>query len=511
METMSSSISTPSPVQESSRRLHGPALVLIMVALLLTAFLEALDNLIVTPAMPRIASSLHGFGSYTWVVAAYLLAATAVVPLAGKLSDQFGRKGFLLSGIVIFLLGSGLAGVSQTMDQLIFFRAIQGLGSGIGIGLVITVVGDLFPPEQRASKQGLLGIVFGISQLCGPTLGGWITDHGPLLAGFVSDDTRWRWLFYLNLPVGLLALLMLWIYLPTHSSTQPREQANGRFALNSIDWLGGLLLVGATCSLLLGLSLGSTQITAWTSLPVVALLIASLILAVLFLLVERKAAEPIIPLALFRQQVFAADALLTLIQSMILIGAFIPLSLFLQGVLTLSPTGAGALITALSVSLSLGAAIAGGIIAARKRYQMTAIIAAGIMTLGIFLLMLMTQQSSILIIGLDLVLIGLGTGSFFTIQMIAAQNSIPQTQLGVGTSVIRYLGQLGLTLGAALMGIVVNGALAGNSSAGLPATINAQLGLASVLQNGFLMVLVLSIMVLFTTFFLKDTPVTHQA
>src|SRR5438045_84556 len=186
---------------QTSSRLRGSALVSVMVALLLTLFLEALDSLILSAALPRITSTLQGLDRYTWVITAYLLASTAVVPVAGKLSDQFGRKGFLLIGTALFLLGSLLAGASQTMDQLILYRAIQGLGSGIGIALVFTEVGDLFPPEERASKQGMLGIVFGISNLLGPTLGGLITEHGPLLGNLVTETTRWRCIFYINLPI----------------------------------------------------------------------------------------------------------------------------------------------------------------------------------------------------------------------------------------------------------------------------------------------------------------------
>ncbi|GCE23625.1 MFS transporter [Dictyobacter kobayashii] len=485
-----SSVSTPEHTL-GAKPVSRPVLLSIMIALLLTAFLEALDNLIVTPALPRMVSSLHGFDQYTWVVTAYLLATTAVVPLAGKLSDQFGRKGFLLSGIVLFLLGSGLAGASQTMSQLILFRAMQGLGTGIGIGLVAAVIGDLFPPEQRASKQGLIGIVFGISQLCGPTLGGWITDHGPLLSGFVTEATRWRWLFYLNLPVGLLALILLGIFLPA----RPTDQATRRSALERIDWSGAILLVAATCSLLLGLSLGSGQGRAWSSWPVIVLLAASALFYALFLGSESKATEPVLPLALFRQPIFAVDALQTLIQGMILIGIFIPLSLFLQSVLALSPTGTGGLLTTLSVSLTLGAALAGISISLRKRYQLTAIVGAAIMTLGLLLLTLLAQQGNLLLLGLALVLVGLGAGSFFTIQMVAAQNAIPQTQLGVGTGIIRYLAQLGMTLGAALMGVVVNGASATTRPA-----------LSGVLQHGFWVVLILSVLLLLSTFLLRDAP-----
>lgn len=501
MDTATVASAFPSEQAGKTKPMARPVLVSIMIALLLTAFLEALDNLIVTPALPRIASSLHGFGQYTWVVTAYLLATTAVVPLAGKLSDQFGRKGFLLSGIVLFLLGSTLAGASQTMGQLILFRAIQGLGTGVGVGLVAAVIGDLFPPEQRASKQGLIGIVFGVSQLCGPTLGGWITDHGPLLAGFVTEATRWRWLFYLNLPVGLFALLMLSIFLPS----QPAGQITRRTALARIDWFGALLLVAATCSLLLGLSLGSGQNAAWTSLPVIALLAASAALYALFLGVEHKAAEPVLPLDLLRRPIFAVDGVQTLLQGMILIGVFLPLSLALQDILALSPTSTGAMITALSISLTLGAALAGISISRSKRYQLTAITGAALMTIGFFLLTGMTASSNLFLIGFALVLAGLGAGSFFTIQMVAAQNAVPQTQLGVGTGVIRYLSQLGMTLGSALMGMVVNDALASETGTTHTSTA-ARLALSSVLQHGFWMVLVLSLLLLLSTFFLKDAP-----
>jgi MFS family permease len=375
---------------------------------------------------------------------------------------------------------------------------------------VAAVVGDLFPPEQRASKQGLLGIVFGISQLCGPTLGGWITDHGPLLSGFVTQATRWRWLFYLNLPVGLLALLILAIFLPTHLSARSMPTTR-HAAMARIDWPGAGLLVAATCSLLLGLSLGSTPIRGWASPAVIALLVASAVLCVLLLLVERKAVEPIMPLALFRKPIFAVDALQTLVQGMILIGVFIPLTLLLQGVLALSPTGTGALITALSISLTLEAALAGVSISRRKRYQLTAIVGAAIMTIGLFLLAGMAQPGSLLLVGLALVLVGLGAGSFFTIQIVAAQNAVPQTQLGIGTGVIRYLAQLGMTLGAALMGLVVNGALAGTTGASLPTTAPARLQLVGVLQHGFWVVLALSALLLLTTFLLKDAPGTQQS
>lgn len=501
---------SPSPPERSAPPLRGPLLTGIMAALMLTLFLEALDGLIVSTALPHITSTLHGLDRYTWVITAYLLASTAVVPISGKLSDQFGRKGFLLAGTALFLLGSLLCGIARNMDQLIAFRALQGLGSGVGIALVFTIVGELFSPEERAGKQGMLGVVFGISNLLGPTLGGWITDHGPLFFNLVTETTRWRWIFYLNLPVGLLALLTLIFLLPA-SRAEGTPQRIGWAVLRRIDLPGALLFIAATCSLLLGLTLGSGGSSAWMSWEVPGLLVASVVLFILFFVVEGRTADPILPLWLFRKQVFAADALLTLVHGMALIGLGLSTMLFLQGVLAFSPTAAGALSTALSASLPIGAALTTLIVTRRKRYQATVIGGIALMAIASLLITRLTPQSQPVLIGLWLALFGLGCGAFFAVQMVAAQNVLPQAQLGVGTGVIRYLGQLGPTLGAAVVGIAVNGALAGDAFASLPTTPAARLALAGALEQGFLVILVLSVIALGITFWLKDVPMQQEA
>src|SRR5437588_7664306 len=210
METTSTSSQRVLPPENGGgRRIHGFALVSVLVALMLTLLLEALDQTIVGTALPRIVGELQGFDRYTWVVTAYLLGSTTMIPIIGKLSDQFGRKWFFMAGVVIFLLGSALSGASQTMNQLIAFRAVQGLGAGTGIALVFTVVGDIFPPAERARWQGVFSAVYGFSSVVGPTVGGWLTDHGPLLGNMVTDTTRWRWVFYINLPLGIIALIAL--------------------------------------------------------------------------------------------------------------------------------------------------------------------------------------------------------------------------------------------------------------------------------------------------------------
>lgn len=345
MTTASITADTP-----SQARVKGFALISVMGALMLTLFLEALDQAIVGTAMPRIIASLHGLDRYSWVVTAYILASMTMVPVVGKLSDQFGRKWFLLSGTLLFLLGSILAGASETMNQLILFRAVQGLGSGIGMALVATVMADLFPPDQRAKWSGLFGLVYGVSTLFGPTIGGWLAEHGPLVGQLVTEATRWRWVFYLNVPLGLVAVVALLICLPADLSVRTSTW-NGWASLRRIDVLGAVLCAAATICLMLGLTWGGEQTSAWTSAPVLGMLAAGVLLFVLFLFAERKAKEPILPLDLFRNSIFSVGAALTLLQGMVLLGLTLYLPLFFQGVLAVSPTNAGLVMTPFSVRI----------------------------------------------------------------------------------------------------------------------------------------------------------------
>src|SRR6266700_3767125 len=241
--------------QKRQSRLHGITLFCVLATLLFTLLLEALDNTIVGPAMPHIINQFRGLDRYSWVVTIYLLTSTVAIPIVGKLSDLFGRKWFLLSGASIFLLGSFLSGCSQNMDQLIAFRALQGLGAGIGITLVATIIGDIFPPDERAKWQASVNIVYALANLLGPGLGGWLTDHGPLLAPIDNDATRWRWLFYLNLPPGIIALIVLLILLPANISERSTN-LTGWEAIRHIDVTGALLCAVATICLLLGLTWG---------------------------------------------------------------------------------------------------------------------------------------------------------------------------------------------------------------------------------------------------------------
>jgi EmrB/QacA subfamily drug resistance transporter len=486
-------------------RLRGVALASVITALMLTLFLEALDQTIVGTAMPRIIAQLHGLDRYSWVVTAYILTSMTMIPIVGKLSDQFGRKWFLLSGVVLFLLGSILAGASQDMNQLIIFRGLQGLGSGVGIALIATVMADLFPPTERARMMGLFGVVYGISNLLGPTIGGWLTEHGPLLGSLITQESRWRWVFYLNVPIGLLAVIALLVFLPARLSAQTSAW-KGWKSLRHIDVLGALLCALATISLMLGLTWGGNQIYAWTSPQVLGILAIGSVLFVLFLLAERKAREPILPLDLFRNQIFSAGAALALLQSMVLLGLALYLPLFFQGVLAISPTSAGLVMTPFSLSMVVGAMLSSSAMSRLKRYQIVAILAALFMSVGALLIALMTPATSLLLAILFMVLTGIGAGAFFTLPMLAVQNALPESQLGVSTAAVRYLGQAGATLGIAMVGTVVTSATSGHPMSHLPAGAASKLALAGALTHGFLAVLVFAVLALVTTFFLKEQP-----
>ena len=488
---------------QNQRRLRGFALISLITALMLTLFLEALDQTIVGTAMPRIIAQLHGLDRYSWVVTAYILASMTMIPIVGKLSDQFGRKWFLLSGTLLFLLGSILAGASQSMNQLILFRALQGLGAGIGMALVATVMADLFPPAERAKWMSLFGIVYGVSNLFGPTLGGWLAEHGPLLGSLVTETTRWRWVFYSNLPVGLIAVVALLVFLPANLSGYTSARA-GRESLRRIDILGAILCAAATICLMLGLTWGGDQISAWTSSQVLGMLAPGIILFALFLFAERKALEPVLPLDLFRNQIFSVGALLSLLQMMVLLGFSLYLPLFFQGVLAVSPTSAGLVMTPFSMSMVVGAVLSSMAVNRLKRYRAIAIVAALLMSAGAFLITSMTPTTSLLQAILFMVLAGIGIGPFFSLPMVAVQNALPASHLGVSTAALRYLGQVGATLGIAIVGTAITSAVSGDLMSHLPTNAASKQALSGALTHGFLAVLVFALIALVATFFLKE-------
>lgn len=451
---------TPSGANDQRVRLRGFALASVLIALMLTLLLAALDQTIVSTALPTILTDLNGFDRYTWVVTAYLISSTLVIPVVGKLSDQFGRKWFIVAGVIIFLVGSALSGASQTMNQLIAFRALQGLGAGALLSLVFTSVGDIFTPAERARWQGLFVGVFGLASVIGPSLGGWITDY-----------SSWRWVFYVNLPVGVIALFFLLFYLP--SSISVRSTAyTGWAAVRRIDFAGALTAAGATVTLLLGLTWGG-QTYPWGSWQVVGALVAAGVLFATFAIVEIYAAEPILPLDLFRNPIFAAGSLMSLLVGMALFAVVIYLPLFIQGVLGQSAANSGTVITPLTLSLVV-AAIAGGQLVSRVgRYQWLAVLGGVVLLIGIFLLSRMGVSTPLLTVTLFMVVVGLGLGLLQPVLTLAVQNALPRSRLGVGTGAVTYLRSLGSTLGTAIVGSVVSNTITGDIGGRLAKIPNA--------------------------------------
>ena len=445
------------PQFEGGSRLRGWALASVLAALMLTMLLAALDQTIVSTALPTIIGDLHGFDRYTWVVTAYLLAETTVIPIIGKLSDQFGRKWFLIAGVVIFLIGSMLSGTSQTMNALILFRGLQGVGAGFLFALIFTLVGDIFTPAERARWQGLFSGVFALASVIGPTLGGWITDN-----------TSWRWVFYVNLPLGVIALILIFFKLPANISLRS-TQYRGAAAFRRIDFVGAVTAAGGTVCLLLGLTWGG-QTYPWNSGQVIGILVAAVVLFAGFFVNELLfAVEPILPLDLFKNQVFAAGAMLSLTVGMALFAVVIYLPLFIQGVLGQSATNSGAIITPLTLTMAIGAAIVGQIVYKLGRYQAISILGALILTFGVYLLTRMGANSGLGEVTRDMIIVGVGLGMLQPVLTLAVQNAIPRTRLGVGTSAVTYLRTMGQTLGTAIIGSIVTNTIASNLSGLLPA------------------------------------------
>jgi EmrB/QacA subfamily drug resistance transporter len=405
---------------------------LIFAALLLVLLLASLDQTIVSTALPTIVGDLGGLQHLAWVVTAYLLASTVSGPLYGKLGDQYGRKIVLQVAIVIFLVGSALCGISGSMAQLIAFRALQGLGAGGLIVTTIAVVGDIIPPRQRGRYQGYFGGVFGIS-----------TVIGPLIGGFFVDNLSWRWIFYVNLPIGALALSV--IAIAFHART---EKVRHR-----IDYLGAAVLAGGLSAIVLFTSLGGTTY-AWNSGPIVAMGVIGVVLLFLFPFVERRAAEPILPLELFRNRIFDTTSAVGFIVGLALFGAVTFLPFYFQVVKGVSATRSGLLLTPMMVGLLITSILSGNLITRFGRYKPFPIAGTAVMTLGVFLLTRLTVSTPIWKAALFMLVLGLGLGMVMQVLVLAVQNAVPYRLLGVATSGSTLFRQIGGSIGVAAFGAI---------------------------------------------------------
>jgi EmrB/QacA subfamily drug resistance transporter len=419
---------------------------LIFGALLLVLLLASLDQTIVSTALPTIVGDLGGIAKLSWVVTAYLLASTIVGPLYGKLGDLYGRKVVLQTAIVIFLVGSALCGISQNMTELIVFRALQGLGGGGLFVVTIAVVGDIIPPRDRGRYQGVFGGVFGVS-----------TVVGPLLGGFFVDNLSWRWIFYVNVPIGLIALGVI----------ATAFQARPEHVHHRIDYLGAVLLAAGLSAVVLYTSLGGTTY-AWDAPAMIVLLVAGLVSLALFVPVEARAAEPILPLEIFGNRVFDVTSAIGFIVGFALFGAVTYLPLYLQDVRGHSPTVSGLLITPMMAGLLTTSIGSGQLISRFGRYKPFRIAGTAIMALGLLLLSRLQVGTSTLVAGVYMLVLGLGLGLVMQVLVFAAQNSVDYEHLGVATSGSTLFRQIGGSIGVSVFGAIFANQLAHNLAAKLP-------------------------------------------
>jgi EmrB/QacA subfamily drug resistance transporter len=428
----------PDPDAPGAGYLSHRQILIVLTGVMAGMLLFALDQGIVGTALPRIVSELGGLDRLSWVVTAYLLTSTATTPLWGKISDLYGRRLIFQVAIVVFLLGSALSGMSQDMTQLIVFRALQGVGGGGLFAIALSIIGDVIPPRQRGRYQGWFGAVFGVSSVAGPLLGGWLTD-GP----------GWRWIFYINLPVGLAALVVTSAVLKMPVVRRPHK----------IDYLGAAAIVGAVTCLLLYLDWRGNAY-GWTEAGALALLGGAGLLAAAFVWIERRAVEPIIPLRLFGNRVFSVGNGFAFLAGIAMFGTIIFLPVYLQAVKGFSPTQSGLALLPAIVGIFSTSITSGQLISRTGRYKIYPVLGAVIMTFGLLALSRLDVDTPFWQLALAEYLFGAGLG--FTMQTIvtAVQNSVERRDMGAATSSITFFRQMGGSVGAALFGAVLSSRLA---------------------------------------------------
>ncbi len=442
---------TVAPQADHTIHIDHRARMEILFAILLGLFLSALDQTIVGTALPTIATDLNGNSLYIWVVTIYLLTSTISGPVYGKLSDQFGRKRLLMFGISVFLIGSALSGLSQSMEQLIVFRGIQGLGAGAIFPISLAVIGDLFSPQERGKYQGLFGAVFGISALIGPALG-----------GFLTDQVSWHWIFFVNIPIGLIALYIIGRLLPAHVQTGVTRK---------VDYVGVSVFTLALVPILIGLT--NAQFHDWTDPFVGGLIVLGLLIGIVFLFVERRAKEPIVALDLFKIRTYWISILATFLASFGFFGAIIFLPRWYQIVAGSSATESGYQLLPLLAGLILGSILSGQYVSRTGHYKWLTVIAMFTVTGGLYLMTNLRADTPTPVLYIWQFIAGLGIGPTLAVFTIIVQNAVPWQKLGVATSNLIFFRQVGGTVGLAIAGTVFARTLATQAPIQVSASLTA--------------------------------------
>ena len=507
------------------RQLDTRKIVLIMAGLMISILLSGLDSTIVGTAMPRIIGDLQGMDYYTWPFTSYMLWSTIAIGLFGKISDTHGRKPIFLGAIIVFLVGSALCGLSQDMVQLIIFRGVQGIGGGILISIGFAILGDLFPPRQRGKYAGMLSSMFGIASLIGPMLG-----------GLISDNFSWRWVFYVNLPLGLIAILLVLLHLPNFKTTDTSKV---------IDYKGAAALTLALVPLILAFSWAGTTFP-WLSFQIIGMLTLSIAMFTIFYFIEKNASEPIMPLFIYKHPVMTVSVIAAFFCQAVFFCGMIYVPLFMQGVAGVSATTSGFILSPALIGMSIASVVTGQIISKTGKYKILAITGFVFILAGIFLLY--TVRLGILPVQVLCysALLGIGCGMTFPVFGVVVQNVFPSQQLGLVTSSVLFFRNMGATIGTAIFGSVmlfnINsgfasvdttaigpqlagllrnpriisdqdaiGQITSNLPAGVLAAFNGVLGQArAILANSidlvFLAAVVMACAALLVIFFLKEVP-----
>ena len=490
----------------------------IFIALMLGMLVASISQTIVGPAMPRIVAELGGIDHYAWLATAAMLVSAITVPIVGKMSDLYGRRGFYLGGLVVFMAGSVLAGFAQNFWWLIAARAIQGIGMGTLMPLSQTIIGDIIPARQRGKYQGLMGAVFGVTSVAGPLAGGFITDH-----------FGWRWLFFAAVPIGLVTTAVIARFLHL-----PHERREAR-----IDYLGIATLTVALVSLLLATSLGGTT-WAWSSPEILGLYAVGVASLIAFVLVEGRAEEPVIPLRLFRSRIFTAANVASFAVSMVMFGSIIYIPVYAQGVLGVDATNSGLILMPLMLGLIVMGILAGLVITRTGRYKAIMLTGVVVMGAGLYLLTRLTATSSQTQLTLAMVVLGTGLGLAMQQYTLVVQNSVQRADLGVATASTQFFRNVGSTVGIAVFGTVMTSGMAAAITSHLPVEVAARMpagavdagsvldpsalaglpavvadavrqGLADQLHEVFLIALPLALVVFVATLAIKAVPLRDTA
>lgn len=411
---------------------------LIMLAVMSAMFFSAVNMTIVGTALPKIIGQIGGMEYFNWVFTIYMLTATVTAMLVGKLSDIYGRKIFILIGIGVFMLGAFLSGTSDTIYQLIMYRGLQGFGGGMIMSTAFATIGDLFSPRERGRWQGLFGAVFGLSSLFGPTLG-----------GYLVDNFNWHWIFWVFLPIGFVAFALIFKLYPS----QERKQSE------PIDYLGSLILTCMIVTLLLGFSWAGSQYD-WLSIQIVGLFSLSIISFIAFVMVENKVKSPVIPLHLFKNNVFTLSNIAGMFLGMGMFGIIMYAPFYIQGVLGYSATVSGLVEMIMTIGMVIFSAITGQLITKTGKYKTFAIIGLVVMAFGLFLNVFLTVESSLMRVILQLIVVGIGLGISMPVFQVTVQNAVKHKYLGVATSTMQVFRQMGATIGVAIMGTVMANSMA---------------------------------------------------